>query len=102
MNVSAFTTAKTLTQLTKAIQDDIDELTVHLVGDGCRHVVLISKDDTYYINISIDLLNSHSNRVDICDRVLGRDFRNKEQIKGHGYKTFTDYAFSLKRIAWAA
>jgi hypothetical protein len=102
MNISAFINAKTLTQLTRTIQDDIDNLNVHLVGDGCRHVVLISKDDTYYINISVDLLNSHSNSVNIYDRVLGKDFRNKAQIRGNGFKTFTDFAFSLKRMAWAA
>lgn len=102
MNIQEFTQAKTLNQLTNAIKKNIDNLVVHLVADNCKYVVLISKDDALYIDISVDVLNSHCNRVRITDRILGKEFNNAGQIKGNGYKTFTDYAFDLKRMAWAA
>jgi hypothetical protein len=100
VNIDSFLKAKTLNSLTKAIKENIDGVVVNLVGDSCRHIVLVSKDDRYYIEISVDRLSSHSNRVSVFDRVIGADYYNKDQIKGHGFEAFTDYLLKLKMKAW--
>lgn len=101
LNIECFLKAKTLNQLMKVIKENMDELQVVQVGDSCKFLILVSKDDRFYFNIMIDRLNSHCNRVSICDRDLKRDHDNKDHIKGTGYQNFTNYLLELKQQQWA-
>lgn len=100
-NIDCFLKAKTLTQLIKAIKENMTQLQVVQVGDSGTFLILISKDDRFYFNIMIDRMNSHSNRVSICDREIDRDYNNPDHIKGIGYEQFTHYLFELKQHMWA-
>lgn len=100
-NVEAFTKARTLNQLRALIEAHIEEFNVHLVGNNCLHLVLLTKDDRYFIEVSVDMLNPHSNKIAIFDRKINRDFSNKDLIANRGLREFKDYLFALKQQHWA-
>lgn len=101
-DLTSLTDAKTLNQLKKAIELHIESLTVYTVSNACSAIVLISKDDRFYIDIMLDRSNAYMNRVRIFDRQHNVDHGNKNTITGHGYQGLTDYIFELKREKWAS
>ena len=86
---------KTLNGLAFALKSTHEEWVFYCKTSPSSWIIL-STDNRYHIEISVDPLNSAYNRITAFDRVGERTIRNENRIKNTGLKKLQDYMLNIE------